>query len=213
MKFLMKDVIDDIEYKSSKSSPSVGARADGIFLDTADSLSGFNSDLDVSLISPGGTPRVLDEVVGSVVLNSISDGEDTVIEVSSTSASTEDTSLVDLEGKFVSLDSNGGRSLGDGGLESIRVVSSDGVDFADLNGSLGLGVIFASSVFTSVRVGRLELSKVRLVVLEGEGHGTTLASIASLGAVNELLLREAQEFLGGDLVGTFKSSSGGESPA
>ena len=111
------------------------------------------------------------------------------------------------------MNSNGGRSLGNGGLESIRVVSGDGVDFANLDGSLGLGVIFASSVFTGVRVGRLELSKVRLVVLEGEGHGTTLASIASLGAVNELLLREAQEFLGGDLVGTFKSSSGGESPA
>jgi hypothetical protein len=104
---------------------SVGGRTDGGFLDTTDTSSGGDTDLDVSLVSPAGTPRVLDEVIIFSRFGSISDGEDTVIEVSSTSSSGEDTSLVHLEGSLVSFDSNGSRSNSDGGLKGGGVVSGD----------------------------------------------------------------------------------------
>ena len=46
-----------------------------------------------------------------------------MIEVGSTGSSGEDTRLVHLEGSLVSFDSDGGGSLGDGGLEGGGVVS------------------------------------------------------------------------------------------
>jgi hypothetical protein len=39
--------------------------------------------LDVAIVSPGGVPGVLDQVVGLSVLGSITNGEDTVIKAGS----------------------------------------------------------------------------------------------------------------------------------
>jgi hypothetical protein len=51
---------------------------------------------------------------------------------------------------------------------------------------------------------------VSLVESEGEGHGATIASMVKLGARDELLLGEGQEGSGGNEVGSFHSTGGGE---
>jgi len=102
---------------------SVGGGTDGVFLDTTNTGTGLNTDLDVSMVSPAGTPRVLNPVEFFARLSSVSDGEDTVVEVGSAARSGKDTRLVGLEGSLVSFDSNGSRSLGEGGLEGSRVVA------------------------------------------------------------------------------------------
>jgi len=153
-----------------KTESSVGGRTDGVFLDTADTSTGFDSDLDVTTLSPAGTPRVLNKVVFNSAFSSISDGEDTVVKVGSTGRAGKDTGSVHLEGSLVSFDSDGSGSLGDGGLEGGGVVSRDTRVGSGVNGGLGLGGLFASSVFSGVRVDRLELDLVRFEELEGEGH-------------------------------------------
>jgi hypothetical protein len=49
-----------------------------------------------------------------------------------------------------------------------------------------------------------------LVESEGEGHGATIASMVKLGARDELLLGEGKEGSGGNEVGSFHSTGGGE---
>jgi len=87
-----------------------------LLLDTANTVAGFDTDLDVSSISPGGTPRVLDEVVILASFSAESDGENTMIKLGTTSGSSDDSSLVRLEGGLVSLDGYGDGSLNEGGL-------------------------------------------------------------------------------------------------
>ena len=194
---------------------SVSGGLDGLLLDTADTGTGLNSDLDVSGISPGGAPRVLDEVVRGTVLGSVSDGEDTVVELSSTSRSSEDTGSVHLEGTFVSLNGNRDGTLSKGSLELVGVVGGDTGVTGSLNGG-GLGGRVASgsrSVSGGVRVVSLEDGVVLLVESEGEGHGATIASMVKLGARDELLLGEGEEGAGGNEVGSFHTTGGGECPA
>ena len=64
---------------------SVGGWVERNLLDTADTKTINSSDLDVSLISPGSTPGVSNNVVLLSVLGSITDGGDGVIELSSAS--------------------------------------------------------------------------------------------------------------------------------
>jgi hypothetical protein len=52
---------------------SVGSRSDSLHLDTTDTVSGGDTDLDVSFISPSGAPRVLHEVVSLTRYGSVSD--------------------------------------------------------------------------------------------------------------------------------------------
>ena len=87
-----------------------------MLLDTANTFARFDTDLDVSSISPGGTPRVLDKVVILASFSAESDSENTVIKLGTTSGSSDDSSLVRLEGSLVSLDGYGDRSLNEGGL-------------------------------------------------------------------------------------------------
>lgn len=87
-----------------------------MLLDTANTFARFDTDLDVSSISPGGTPRVLDKVVILASFSAESDSENTVIKLGTTSGSSDDSSLVRLEGGLVSLDGYGDGSLDEGGL-------------------------------------------------------------------------------------------------
>ena len=81
--------------------------SDGTELDTADTGTiTIVGDLDVSLVTPGCTPRVLDKVVGLSVLSSVSDSEDTVIKGGSALRGVEDATGVALEGNLVGLDGN-----------------------------------------------------------------------------------------------------------
>jgi len=53
-------------------------------LDTADTLTINNGDLDVTTLTPGWAPRVLNEVVFLTILNTVTNGENTVIKTGTT---------------------------------------------------------------------------------------------------------------------------------
>jgi hypothetical protein len=155
---------------------SVGCRSDRLHLDTADTISRGDTDLDVSFISPSGAPRVLHEVVSLSIYGSISDGENKVINVSSTGSSGEDTSFVLSESTFVSFDHYGSGSLSDGGLEGVRATSFDTYVTGRLNVGLLLGALLASSIHMSVWVGRLQFNVISLVERETCASVTTRAT-------------------------------------
>jgi len=91
-------------------------------LDTADTGSWGNSDLDVTINTPVWSPGVLDKVVFLSVLSSVTDGKDSVIKGGSTLSRGEDTTGVSLENGLVGLDGNGDWSLGNGSLELVWVL-------------------------------------------------------------------------------------------
>ena len=79
---------------------SVGFNPLRIRLDTASTgIVASNSELDVTLITPGGVPGVLDEPVveagGGIV--TVADGEDGVVEGGTAFSAVEDTGAVGLE--------------------------------------------------------------------------------------------------------------------
>ena len=75
-------------------------------MDTANTGTVFDSDLDVSSLTPGITPGVLDEVVLDSVFDTISSGEDTMVKIGTALGSSDDTSFVELEDEFVGLNGN-----------------------------------------------------------------------------------------------------------
>ena len=76
-------------------------------------------DLDVSLSTPGWSPRVLHEEVLLAVLGSVADGEDTVVESGAASVG-DDTTGVSLEDELVGLDGRSElRSNGESKLSSL----------------------------------------------------------------------------------------------
>jgi len=81
-------------------------------------------DTDVTLVTPGWAPRVLDLPVVLARVGTVTDHEDTVVEVRAT-GTREDTILVELESRLVSLDGDGDRSLGDSSLHLWNGVRGD----------------------------------------------------------------------------------------
>jgi len=109
-------------------------------LDTADTGSVDGGDLDVSLVTPGSTPGVSDNVVVLSTLGSVSNGGDGMVEGGSAGSGVQDTAVVHLEDRLVGLDGDGHNLLVKGSLKLSDAVgwylrvSSDG----DLTkGSLG----------------------------------------------------------------------------
>jgi len=191
-------------------SHSVGGWVDGDLLDTADSLSGgLHGDLDVSSISPAGSPGVSDDVSIGVV----SDGGDGVIELGSALSRVEDSTGVSLEDRSVGLDGDGNWSLGNGGHEGGGRSSLDVVLRSDHTDLSGVGGGSARSVSGGVLVVRLEGEVVGGRVSHGEVLPSTIASVAGGVAINELLLGEGEEVGVLDGVVSLKGSNGGESPA
>jgi hypothetical protein len=173
------------------------------------------SKTDVSLLSPGGSPRVLDlPVVTSVGgISSVSNDEDTVVQ-SSSAGRGHDTASVELEDILVSLNGDGDWLLDSGSLEGSLRVGWDVSESSD--GGDGLASGLASSIGSSVWVRSLRADT--LVVddeLESVIHQTTVAALVSFSsrAVNQLLLRERQELSSVDEDVSFSRSSGGEGPA
>ena len=114
---------------------SVGGGGLWVNLDTADTIGVIHAELDVTLVTPGGVPGVLDEPVVLSILGTIADSEDGVIEVGSASRGGEDTGRVGLEDHLVGLDGDGKRLLVEGSLH-LGLVGWGDVDKAgDLNGS------------------------------------------------------------------------------
>ena len=181
-------------------------------MDTADTLSIDGGDLDVSLVSPGSTPGVSDEVVVLARLGSISDSGDGVIEVGSAGSGVEDTTGISLEDKLVGLDGHGDWGEGNGGLELGNRVGWDVVVRSNVHLSGVLG-IFAGSVNSVVGVVSLELLSGLLGVGEGGILPSSIASVGSGVAVNELLLGEGEESSALEEVSSLNGASSGEGPA
>jgi len=157
---------------------------------------------DVTSVTPGGSPRVLDLVEINTVEGSVTDGEDTVVK-SSTAGTGEDTRLVKLEILLVGLDGDGHRVQGKSGHHGgVGVLGDVSVRLGGRSGDggalvLGAGTsslgdtrgVWVSSLGTDTSVGGGPL--------EGVVHKTAIAAhVGSLGgtlaviAINELLLRE-----------------------
>mmetsp|Transcript_6621 Transcript_6621/g.9000 ORF Transcript_6621/g.9000 Transcript_6621/m.9000 type:complete len:322 (+) Transcript_6621:157-1122(+) len=202
---------------------SVGGGVGGAHLDTADAVTFDDSELDVALVTPGGVPGVLDEPVVLAVLGAVADGEDGVIELGAALGGVEDTGLVGLEDHLVSLNGDSEGLLLEGGLHLSGGLGEDGEVVGDGHGGGAAGIVLAGALSLGgareVGVGALELGLLAgLVVLVSLLLETALAAVVAeallvASAVNELLLGEAEELTGGDVVGTLEGASGGESPA
>jgi len=131
---------------------------DGLHVDTADTSARLNSDLDVALVAPGGGPRVLNQEVGGTILGTITNCEDTMIEVVSAFTAGEDSSFVMLEDGLVSLDGHGNGLLGNSILQFLGGHRSNLGERGDFDGSL-LEVFLALTTNASSRgVGVVSLS-------------------------------------------------------
>lgn len=96
---------------------SVRGWVERLKLDTADTSSVNGGDLNVSLVSPRGSPGVSDDVVVLSALGSVSNGGNGVIELGSASGGVQNTGGVVLEDSLVGLDGDRNWLLVDGSLE------------------------------------------------------------------------------------------------
>jgi hypothetical protein len=181
-------------------------------LDTTDSLTGNGSDLDISLISPWGTPWVSDEIVVLSTFGTITDSGDGVIEGGTAWGGVEDTTGVHLEDVGIGLDGDGSWGGHNGGLKLVNGLWGNVVDGSNVNLTLGGGG-GAWSVSGGIWIVRGELLTVGLEISHGVGLPTTVTSIWGGVTVNNLLLGKIEEGSGGKEVSGLNGGSGGESPA
>jgi len=169
---------------------------------------------DVSLLSPGGSPGVLDLPVVGGTISAITNNQNTVVEGSAAGGRGQNTSGVELEDGLVGLDGDGDGSDVGGGEESGLIAGRDINILGD--GDTGLGDGLAGSIGGGVGIGGLSgESLLGDGVLEGVVHQTTRAPVVSVGlrAVNQLLLGEGDEASLGDEPSSFHGTGGGERPA
>jgi len=182
-----------------------------VLLDTADTKTINNTNSDVTLITPPGVPGVLDEVVFNTVQNTVSDGENSVVELF-TASSGENTRGVGLESVLVSLNGDSNGLLGNSGLELSGASGWDGDERFDTDDTV---LVTAGRINTLVWVVSLVVELVSLGVVEGLVLPSTVATHVTVGtgAVNKLLLRKRNKASSSDGVVTLHSTSGGERPA
>ncbi len=192
---------------------SVGGRVESVLLDTADTGTFLNTDSNVTLITPPGVPRVLNEVVVNTVEGTVADSEDGVVKVDTTGSTGDDTSLVVLEDRSVGLNGDGNGLLVEGGLElGGGLFGDEGEGFSTNTASIGSSL--ARTVSAGVLVVRLVGEMVGLSVSVSVFLPATVATEVTVGgAINELLLGERDELASGNEVSTLKTTSGGEGPA
>ena len=111
--------------------------------------------------------------------------------------------------------------MGESGLHLLDAISTDSLVGADVDRGGALSIVGASVLSglgsRDVGVGGLKLGLVCLIVRHGTLRVSTLAAVravvCTVGAINELLLREGLEVSSSNIVSTFEGASGGESPA
>jgi hypothetical protein len=79
---------------------------DSSHVDTADTFSVNISNSDESRFTPAGTPGVLDNPVVLLSIVSVTNNQDTVVEVSSAVSAVENTTLISLEGSLIGFNGN-----------------------------------------------------------------------------------------------------------
>jgi len=167
--------------------------------------------VDVALVTPDSTPRVLNNVSFGSLAAIITNGQDTMVKLI-TAESLDNTSSVELEDELISLDSNGDGLLGSSSLQLISRLSDILETAVSLDGLgriesallvLGLvGIVLFS--FNTTSLGK---------VFESIVHESTTAALISSDTVNQLLFRESNQLVGVDVVQSFQSANSGESPA
>ena len=164
---------------------SVGGDELWLHLDTADTLTIDDSELDVALVAPGGVPRVLHEPVFLSVLGAPADSEHAVVKSGAALGAVEDAALVGSEDLVVCIDGDGEGLLGERSLHLGDAVGSDVAVAAHIDRGGGVLVVGASghaSVSRDVWVGGLSLGLVTLPVREGLSLTATVATHAGRGA-------------------------------
>lgn len=180
-------------------------------VDTALALT--SDDLEVSLLTPAGTPGVLNQPVVLAVLFTVTDQQNTVVEVLGVAdGRVGDTAGVELE--VVSVEGNGkGTNFSQDG-------SNDGfvgrnISVVGGGGQTKSRVVLAGTVDTLVRISSFGFEESSFEVNESVVHKTTVATLVFSGVtINELLFGERSQVLAQlEDVLTFDGTSGGESPA
>ena len=165
----------------------------------------LGSDSDVSLLSPGCSPRVSDKEVILAIISSISNSGDSMIKVGSTVLGVENTTAVELE-VSISLNRDASWLNGNGCLQLCdTLVWNVGIasGFNKLLGGGGLTFLSSSSVWIVC----LELESVVLGIFESPDFKTTVTSLRLWITVNKLLLRELEKFSSGKEMSTFHGSN------
>ncbi len=173
--------------------------------------------LDVAVVTPLGSPRVLDQPVVLTVFSSVADDKNAVIETIGSAVGLAVDSLgVELEGFLGSIDGNGHRAHGGDSLHQSLFVSGRNVDESDINCSDVLLAEVALLLIGVVGVRGFSVDAVVVLdVLEGKVHEASLASMVAIlhGAVDQVLFAERNELAGLAEVLTLQSAGGRESPA
>lgn len=172
----------------------------------------------VALFAPQCAPRVLDDIVVLTIIGgSISDNENTVIESMAVAIwGIVDSIVVELEAFVGGVDGNRDRSDRGQSLDERPFVSGRNVDESGVRSSAVPLPVSAFALLALVRVGFLSVDSVVLLdVGESIVHEAATASIVPVccRAVDQVLLRERDEFASLPEQLTFKRSGGGERPA
>jgi len=134
-----------------------------------------------------------------------------VIEAGSAGGGVQDTTGISLEDRSIGLNGDGDDSLGNSSLElGNRVGWNAGVRS---NVGSGLLLVRARSTSGSVWVLSLSLDVVGLKIVEGMVLPSSLASVRSFVAVDNLLLGERSKLTGGLEVVVLDGGDGREGPA
>jgi hypothetical protein len=169
-------------------------------------------DVNVTRVTPRSTPRVLDDESFKNTDLLVTDSEDSVVN-RGTATSGDDTGLVELEDRLISLDGNRDGGINQSSLQLVRALGSDSlVARGDLN-SLGSSEL-AGTVLSSVGIVTFLFKTILGSIVNSlVGPATRAARTSSLGAINDLLFREGEELAVVDEIERFEDTGGGESPA
>jgi len=188
-------------------------------VDSADSLSRFGSNLDVTLVSPRWTPWVLNEnVLFSIVsfFFTVSNSKNTMVNMCSTFFRAENTSGIMLEDSIVSFDSHWSRSNSNSCFQLRIIIRSDIHVVWYVNLSVPFIFVLASSslisISWSVRIITFKDSILWLQILESKSHRASITSTVKSRAINKLLFRKTIEVSSRNLMSSFDGTSCWEWP-
>jgi len=176
--------------------------------------------LDVAVLSPPGSPGVLDNpvvfIAGSIV--AVTNNQDSVVKTCGAAGGlVVDSTLITREGRSSGINSNGdGTNSADCLLQNLFIISLYVDISCDLSGVVGR-VVAASVLPGIIRIRGLSINAtIGLDIFERVLLPASLAAIIPVrcsAAVNEVLLREGHESLGLAEPLSFERASGGEGPA
>ena len=192
--------IKDIRSSISNNSLSVWGRVEWVHLNTANTITIGNSNLNVAQITPGSVPRVLNEPVLETRggIGTIANGEDSVVQVSAAVSVVKDATLIEGESMWVGLDRDSERLLRQRSLHLNWVWVGnlcEGAHSDSRCGSLlvraGVSMLLHSwNVCVDGLSFGIETSFIVCVCILLETTIAAFVAISLIGTINELLLGE-----------------------